>query len=118
MVNREIVVVLRDGPLNSGRDEEGLRVAIGLTLANPQVTVLLLDQAVWLSVPLAVAEIERPSLGTNWETLGLMGIRRLSERESLIERGLDPTEVLAGVEVVSRAEAAGVLAEADVVLVY
>jgi sulfur relay (sulfurtransferase) DsrF/TusC family protein len=118
LASKRIVVVVRHSPFNTARDEEALRVAVGLTIANPDPAVLLLDDAVWLALPLAPEAIDRPQVRKHWETLADLGLRRLAERESLRERGITPERLAAGVETVSRSEVADLLAVADAVLVY
>lgn len=118
MASKIIVVVVRHSPFNTARDEEALRVAVGLTIANPDPAVLLLDDAVWLALPLAPEVIDRPHVRKHWETLADLGVRRLVERESLDERGIAPARLVAGVQTLSRAEVADLLAVAEAVLVY
>jgi len=112
------VVVLRRSPFSSGRDEEGLRVAVGLTMMNPNVAVLLLDAAAWLATDLSPAAIGHGDLAKHWDTLGDVGVERFVERESLAAQGIAADEVRPGVAVRSRAESADLLAEADAVVVY
>ncbi|MCL4466242.1 MAG: DsrE family protein [Chloroflexi bacterium] len=118
MIERNLLAVLRRPLDQITNNEEGLRVAVGLTTANADVTVLLLDGAACLAtLPNAVSE-EQQGIHLYWETLADLGVRRLVERESLSEMGLDPEAVADGVTLVSRADVPGLLALGDPVLVY
>ncbi len=117
MPSGRVVVALRRSPWESGSAEEGLRVAIGLTILHPRVDVLLLADAVSLALP------ERPAGGSqgwerHWRTLGELGQRRLVEHESLAARGADAEAVSRGAEVVPRAYVDRLLLEAVVVAVF
>lgn len=99
-------------------NEEGLRVAVGLTTANPDVTVLLLDGAACLATLPTTITDEQQGMYLYWETLAVLGVRRLVERESLAEVGIDGKALAEGVEVLVRAEVPALLADYDQVLVY
>ena len=113
-----MLAVLRRPRQELALTEEGLRVAVGLTTANPDVTVLLLDGAAWLAGLPALAPLGQHGLELHWETLAELGIRRLVERESLYAAGLGPDDVIAGVEVIAGDTVAGFLTNFKSVLVY
>ncbi|MHB1131929.1 MAG: DsrE family protein [Chloroflexota bacterium] len=118
MTSDPVLAVLRRPRSDYDLTEEGLRVAVGLTTANPDVTVLLLDGAAWLATLPASAVEGQHGLELHWETLSVLGIRRLVERESLAMIGLESSSVIEGVEVVERAAVAELITAFPSVLVY
>lgn len=114
---REIAVVIRRDALGTARAVEGLRNAVGLTLADGnRVTAILLDDAALLA---AGAEPERLGLAPAAKpvrTLLELGHAVWVERESLRERG-DAAPVLP-VAVKGREEIWSFLARCDVVVTW
>ena len=118
MPERRILMVLRRPLSAAAANEEGLRIAVGLTTANSEVAVLLLDGAASLAtLPTSIAD-DQHGVSLHWETLAILGVRRLVERESLVEIGLGGDALAEGVEMVARAEVPAMLADHDHVLVY
>jgi sulfur relay (sulfurtransferase) DsrF/TusC family protein len=113
-----VLVVLRRSPFNTGASEEGLRVAVGLTIANPRVGVLLVDDAAWLATGFAPAAVDRPDLAKHWQMLGQLGVWRGVERESLAERGIAEAALAGDVEIVARGEVAELLASTGKTIVH
>ncbi len=114
---KRLLVVLRHAPAHSERNAEALRVAVGLTIANPQVAVLLLDGAAALARAHAIREGGRQDIVKHWQALAELGVARFVEAESLLEQGIAPAEVSTAVKLLTRADVGSLLAEA-VVLVY
>ena len=101
---------LRESPVPGGRTEEGLRVAVGLTIANPNLTVLLLESSTAL-VRESFDWTGRAEMEKHWRTLSELGVRVVAERESLE----GPAR---GAEAWPPARVAALLAEAAVVVSY
>lgn len=97
---------------------EGLRQSVGLVLAPLDITVLLLDQAAWLSVPLAPEAIEAPTIKKHIEMLRFLKHRVLVERESLERYGIPAADILPGVQVIPARQVAEEVAAADAVIVF
>ncbi|TAK33190.1 MAG: hypothetical protein EPO21_13530, partial [Chloroflexota bacterium] len=104
MDKRNVVVILRDSPLNSVRNSEALRHCVGLTLGENQVTAVLLDAAAWLARPMFPSTVGGGELKKPIDTLRLLKMRVLVEKESLSAWRVDEGEVSTGIEVVSSAE--------------
>mgnify|MGYP001567949752 CR=1 FL=1 len=113
-----MAVLVRRPPLNSIYASEALRQSVGLVLAPLDISVLLLDQAAWLSVPLAPEAIEAPPVKKHVDMLLLLKHRVLVERESLERYGVSPDAVLPGVGIVSARQVAEEVAAADAVIVF
>lgn len=96
--------------------EEGLRVAVGLTLGPARLTVVLADGAVELLDPATV--LREGGVRRHWSTLGELGVTRAVERESLRDRGFDPAHLGSGITLLSREQISQLLARADFVLVF
>lgn len=100
------------------KDAEALRQAVGLTLADNQVTVLLLDEAAFLATPVAPEVIEGGDIKKPIDTLLMLKGRVLVERESLARFGLLEEAVVPGVRVVDQAQVAQEITQADAVIVF
>ena len=118
MDKKKVVVLLRHSPLGSVKGSEGLRHSVGLTLANNEVTAVLMDQAVWLATPLAPELISGGEVKKHIDMLALLKARVLVEKESLEEHGIDPSRLLPGVEVVSHEDVIATLTEAEAVIPF
>jgi sulfur relay (sulfurtransferase) DsrF/TusC family protein len=117
LAKQSTLVVVRRSPLAVEAAEEGLRIAVGLTLAVAEVAVLLVDEAVALAAPTLVSG-PRKDAYRHWQTLGELGVRRMIERESLADHGLAIPSTAGGIEVVARGEVAPLLADAESVVVF
>lgn len=112
------MVVVRHSPLGSVRASEALRMSVGLTLADNDITVLLLDSAAWLATPLSPARIRAGEIKKHIDTLGLLKMRVKVERESLEKCSIAVEEVTKGIEVVGADEIAREIAEAQATVVF
>jgi sulfur relay (sulfurtransferase) DsrF/TusC family protein len=115
---KKVVVLLRHSPLGSVKGSEGLRHSVGLTLANNEVTAVLMDQAVWLATPLAPELISGGEIKKHKDMLVLLKGRVLVERESLEEQEINPSRLMPGVEVVSHENVIATLTEAEAVIPF
>jgi len=115
---KTVVIILRRPPLNSALAAEGLRQAVGLTLAENQVSVFLLGAAVWLAGPLAPQTVSGEPIAKHLEALAMLGVRVVAEGEALGRFGLAPTDLRLGVEVMGRHELARELAQAEVAYAF
>jgi hypothetical protein len=113
-----VVVVLRTPPIPGGRLEEGLRVTVGLTISNPRVSVLLLDEAVQIVLDDPSGQGSTDQLAKHWSTLSELGVRILVDRERLEGLGASPLTLGEHMGIVSLEDTAALLAAADAVLVY
>lgn len=111
------MLTLRDEPAPGGRTEEGLRVAVGLTISNPNLTVVLLDRSAIIASS-AFDWTGHEAMAKHWQTLPQLGVRIVAEQES-VDLSCGPGARLAdGVETWPRNRVAALLAEAEVVVSY
>lgn len=118
MAEKKVTVLVRRSPLNSLKNAEALRQAVGLTLADNRVTVMLVDAAAWLAVPLSPQVIGGGEIKKPLDTLAALRVPVLVEEESLQSWGIDPGQLRLGVQVVSREEVVSQLTAADVVICF
>lgn len=75
-------------------------MGLGLTLSDNKVTVLFVEDGVYLPVSSAAGGTAYPEAKRHMETLKEMGCRLIAEKESLKKRGLLDREI--GVEIATR----------------
>lgn len=109
---KPVAVIIRRSPLNSVLAAEGLRQAVGLTLAENQVNVYLLGEAVWLALPLAPQVVGGEPIAKHLEALAMLGARVAAESESLEARQLKAADLRPSVERLDRQALAQELAQA------
>lgn len=105
-------------PLNSVKAAEGLRQGLGLTLADNEVTVLLLDAAAWLAVLLSPQRVGGGEIKKHLDTLSLVGGKVKVEAESLARWRIESGNVMSGIRVVGQGEVAAEMAAAEAVIVF
>ena len=113
-----MVVILRNPPLNSVRNTEGLRHCVGLALADNHVTALLVDAAVWLATPMSPQLVGGGELKKPLDTLRMLKMAVKVERESLAAWGVDEDDLVGNVEMVSAAQVIDDITNADVVYTF
>ncbi|MDO8670478.1 MAG: DsrE family protein [Dehalococcoidia bacterium] len=118
MENKKVAVVIRYSPLGSVRSAEALRMSVGLTLADNDITVLLVDDAAWLTTALSPERIGGGDIKKPIDTLHLLKAPIWVEKESLASRGIADDEVSAGVEIVSASAIARYIATAQATVVF
>lgn len=107
---------MRRLPLGSERAAEALRVAVGQTLAPNRVTVVFIDDGVFVLAPLAPKAVRGPELGKHLAALATLGQRLVADADSLERLGL--RELPEGVERLPRREVLDLLTAADAVIPY
>ncbi|MDP2727747.1 MAG: DsrE family protein [Dehalococcoidia bacterium] len=116
MAKKRLAIIIDHSPLNTEKVSEGLRMAVGQTLAENQVTIILLDAGVWASTPLRPATVKGGELKKHIDTIILLKHRVWVEEESLQRYGIGREQVLAGIEVVSRRQVEEELAASEAVI--
>ncbi len=114
---KRVAVLIRSLPLNSVRAAEGLRAALGQTLADHEVTAVLMEDGAWAATELHPhGGGPEADPGRHLETLAALGHRVIVDRASLEARGIEA--VRPEVTVVPRGEAVAALAAADALLPF
>ena len=113
---KKVAIIIRRPPLGTVRASEALRVAVGQTLSDNDVTVTFTDDGVWAATPLKPEMIRGPELKKHIEALKMLGHHLMADEDSLRARGLPP--VMEGIEVKKRQELFEIITQADAVLVF
>ncbi len=93
-------------------------MSVGLTLADNDVTVLLVDDAAWLATDLSPERIGGGEVKKPLDTLHLLKARVKVERESLERSGIVDSEVRKNVEIVGADEIASEIAGSQATVVF
>ncbi len=118
MAKKKVVVLLRRSPLNSTKNAEALRQSVGLTMAENDVVVLLVDAAAWLAAPMSPQIIGGAHISKPIDVLKLVHAKVKVEAESLARYGVDRNAVVSGVEVVDAAHVLSEITNADAVIPF
>lgn len=109
-------MLVRRLPLASERASEALRVAVGQTLAPNHVTVVFIDDGVFILAPLAPKAIRGPEVAKHLGALAMLGHRLVADADSLERRGL--RGLPEGVERLPRRAVLDLLTAADALIPY
>ena len=111
-------MAIRRSPLNSVMASEGLRQAVGLTLAENQITVLLLDAAAWLATPLAPERLEKQEVKKHIDFLLQLHGQVKVEAESLTRYSIPLEKVRPDIAVVPRSQVVEEMTQAEAVILF
>ena len=115
MSAKRVGVLIRQHPLREPKAAEALRMAVGLTLRVPDVSVFFVGDAVRTFSNAVVCEWERSAIGRHLRALIELGQTIVFEKESLDD--LDDFEQPIPVKCWPRARIARFLAEYEVTIV-
>ena len=118
MAKKKVVMVIRRSPLNTAKNSEALRQCVGLTLAENEVTALLVDSAAWLSAPLSSEVIGGGPIRKHLEALLMLGVKVKVEAESLIRYGIGQSNVIPSIEIVDKEAVIEEITLAGAVIVF
>jgi sulfur relay (sulfurtransferase) DsrF/TusC family protein len=113
---KQVAVVIRQTPFNTCRNAEALRMTVGLTLADHRITVIFRDDGVYTLLPTQPAVIGALEIDKHVETLQLLNVRLIAERESLTERRL--SQLKWDVEQLGQREVVQLLGESDAIICF
>jgi sulfur relay (sulfurtransferase) DsrF/TusC family protein len=111
---KRVVMLVRRAPLASSATAESLRVAVGMTLGDHQVTVLYIDEGAGAAAELQPVLAGGADLGEALALFGPCHVREAAERVSLEQARV--AKVRQGVELIDRSAALSLLGGADVLL--
>jgi sulfur relay protein TusC/DsrF len=111
---KKVTTVIRRSPFNSVITSEALRMSLGLTLTDNEVTVVFVEDGVYLLSSPAAEAIGYPDIKRHMETLKEMGCELIAEEESLQKRGLTDRRVEASIR--SRKEIEQIIEQSDRVI--
>lgn len=81
-MTKKIIVLVREGSFSHTKNTEALRVALGLTLGECEVTVLLMGDAVTGAGVTAPDILRRPPVHAYWDHFSVCGVSVLVDRPS------------------------------------
>jgi sulfur relay (sulfurtransferase) DsrF/TusC family protein len=102
-MKKNIAVIIRHAPFRTIRNKESLRMCVGATLKDNEVTVIFLGPGVVSAGKIQADMIGAPDLEPEVEAFSMMRIRCLAELRD-------------DIETVDKNEIARILAESDVVI--
>lgn len=114
---KKIAVMVRSAPIGSVRASEALRSAVGTTMADDEVTLILAGDGVYCLLDNDPGLVDSLPIKKHLEALKVLGKTIIAEKESLDERGLEDIEGKVA-SIKTRAEVARLLIESDHVVVW
>jgi sulfur relay (sulfurtransferase) DsrF/TusC family protein len=113
---KQVVITIRHAPLATVRTSEALRMALGLTLSDHQVTVLYLEEGSYCGLKLSPEVVSQPGIQQSIEYFEGMKIKQWVEEDHL-ERWAIPM-LRKDVEAIKRKKALSLIQKADVVISF
>lgn len=113
---KRVAVIIRKSPFNTCRNAEALRMTVGLTLADNAIAVVFREDGVYTLLPTQPSLIGAPEIDKHIETLRLLNVRLVAEREALEERQLQ--DLRWDVERVDRRQVAQLLADSEAIICF
>ncbi len=114
-MGKRVTVIVRNTPFNSERNSEALRMTVGLTTGDHDITVLFLDDGVLSLRAVVPSLIGADDANKHLDACRMLGVRLVAEEEALRRLGVTPVKP---VDVVARDEALRQVADADVVVPF
>ena len=111
---KKVVVLIRKGPFETNRTPEALRITLGLTLGNNQVTLLYVGKGVTNLLPLQAQQIQRPSSSESIELFPSCGVRQMADQISLEQWEIK--DIQTSIEIIDRETILSVINASDVVI--
>lgn len=111
---KKVVVLIRKGPFETIRTPEALRITLGLTLGNNQVTLLYIGKGVTNLLPLKAQQIQRPPSSESIELFPSCGVKQLADQNSL--EHWEIKDILPSIEIVNREVILSIIHSSDVVM--
>lgn len=86
---KRVAVIIRRSPFNSVVASEALRMSVGLTLKDNKISVILLDDGIYLLTDLKPELIESQEIEKHIETLLSLGMDIIADEDSVSKRGVN-----------------------------
>jgi sulfur relay (sulfurtransferase) DsrF/TusC family protein len=113
---KNITVIVRNLPLNTRRNSEALRMSVGLTLREDEVSVIFMDDGVYSAAPLRPERINVQSLKKEFEALSILKCSMLADKPSLDKRGIK--NLVPNVKQAERDEIVRTITGSDIVIPF
>lgn len=85
---KKVAVIIRGSPLNSTRNGEALRMALGLTLRENQVSVFFVEDGVYTLLPISSQAVGFWDFKQFLDSLKELSVPLIVEKEAAETRGL------------------------------
>ena len=115
---KKVVMLIQRSPLNTIMGAEALRQSVGLTVADLDLTVVLLDAAAWLAVPLSPEVVGGGDIKKPLDTLPMLKARVVVESQSLERYGIDRDRVRKDIGIIDSREVVSEITEAQAVIAF
>lgn len=122
---KDITFIIRATPFNTIALSEAMRMAVGLTLHDNRVNILLTGDGAWAVPALSEAKnalklaphiIGRPDIYESLEHFSACGVKVFVDEASLMERGISGHE--GHIEKISRRDVYDLIGSSDVVMSF
>lgn len=113
---KKIAVLIRNLPLNTRRNAEGLRMSVGLTLREDKVCVIFMDDGVYSAAPLKPELVNLQTLRKEFEVLKLISCELLADKPSMKNRGI--SDLIANIKAAEREEIVKKITDSDIVIPF
>lgn len=113
---KKVLVIVQDSPFNTIRSSEGFRMTMGLSLADNDVSLLLMGDGVYNLLPLRGETIGQPSIQTYLEYFPKVRVQLYAEAEALADREIP--SIPPGTRALPHREALGLISAAEVVIPF
>ena len=112
----EALIIIKESPFNTVRCSEALRVGLGLTLTENQVTLLFMEDGLHALAQTRPDMIERPKVDDFFKYCGQLSVPMLADRDGLAERNLKA--IRPGIKLISHEAALERIAKSRVVVPF
>ena len=113
---KKVVVIVQDGPFNTIGASEAFRMGLGLSLAENQTSILLVNDGVYHLLPLHGGKIGRPSLYDFIEVFEQVGLKLYADADAVCERKVGRPRCIA--KQLPHGEVLRLIRDADVVIPF
>lgn len=113
---KKITVIVRNLPFNTRRNAEALRMSVGLTLRDDNVTVIFMDDGVYTASRTKPELINFAPLDREFGALSMLKCRLLADKPSLEKREI--RNVLDNITPVDREEIVRTITGSDIVIPF
>lgn len=113
---KKITVIVRNLPFNTRKNAEALRMSVGLTLREDNITVIFMDDGVYTATPIKPEHIHLAPLNREFEALTMLKCRLLADRPSIEKRGIK--KLIENVKTVDRKEIVKTINESDITIPF
>lgn len=113
---KKISVIVRNLPFNTRKNAEALRMSVGLTLREDEVTVIFIDDGVYTATATKPEIINVPPLVREFGALTMLKCKLLADKPSLEKREIK--ELIENINIVEREEIVRTMSESDIVIPF